>query len=88
MITDSGCEHAQDDCGRQGRVLLTELPELSASTLSGSADSSGAHQTYIDLKWTRSAFDAALKIPFDADRVGINNAGLTLRSGIGSCNKP
>jgi hypothetical protein len=26
LVTDSGCENAQDDCSRMGRVVTTALP--------------------------------------------------------------
>ena len=88
MVTDSGCENAQDDCSRQGRVVMTELPDMTPSERTGSARPDGADQDYIELNWIRSAVDAALELPFDADRINLDDAGPALNSGIGNCETP
>jgi hypothetical protein len=85
LVTDSGCENAQDDCSRMGRVVTTALPLLTDTDNTGSAQPDGGDQTFVELEWKRSAVDAALELPFDTDRLPLSAVGPSLENGLGNC---
>ncbi len=85
IVTDSGCENAQDACSRSGRVLAFSLPQLSPSDLGGSARPGLTDQVFIELDWKRTMVDQALELPFDTDRIPLHEAGAQLREGLGGC---
>jgi len=88
IVTDSGCENSQDECGRSGRVLAFSLPELPPSDRGGSARPDLSDQSFIDLDWKRTIIDQALELPFDTNRIPQSEAGVQLREGLGPCNVP
>jgi len=88
IVTDSGCENAQDACGRSGRVLAFSLPALPHSDRGGSARPDLSDQTFIGLDWKRTVIDKALELPFDTDRIPLDSAGAQLRAGLGGCSVP
>ena len=88
IVTDSGCENAQDSCGRSGRVIALSLPELNQSDRGGSAQPDLSDQDFIELDWKRTVIDQALELPFDTNRIPFSEAGAQLREGLGPCHSP
>jgi len=67
LVVDSGCENSQDDCGRSGRVLLIEFPELSSSEKTGAFTAGHEHQTFVDMQVRNNLIGRSLRFPFEAD---------------------
>jgi hypothetical protein len=67
LVVDSGCENAQDDCGRTGHILAIEWPVLSPSGKSGAFSPTHENQTFIELELQQNLMAPPLRFPFDVD---------------------
>jgi len=67
LVIDSGCENSQDDCGRTGRTLAIDWPELNPSTLSGAVSSTHDNQRFIELNLQHNLMRRPLRFPFEVD---------------------
>jgi hypothetical protein len=67
LVIDSGCENSQDDCGRVGKTLAIQWPELSPSGQSGAVSSNHEHQSFVELELLQSLVAQPLRFPFEVD---------------------
>ena len=68
LVTDSGCENQEAECGREARVVTIGLPALD-SELSGAWTSDHAGQAFVESELVGRPFAGILKFPFEADLV-------------------
>jgi hypothetical protein len=61
------------------------MPDLEESGTSGAFTDEHEHQRFIDLDTRRDIVRPTIKVPFDTDRVAVENQGAALRSGLGNC---
>lgn len=67
LVVDSGCENAQDECGRIGEVLAIDWPTLTASGKSGAFTLDHEEQAFVSLEAQEGLVEQALRFPFDVD---------------------
>ena len=91
LITDSGCENAETECGRKSSIILTEVPVLDAPGLdapglTGAWSQDHNQQQFFDLERIPMYSPEDLELPFSATLVSLDGAGRPLEEGpLGRC---
>ncbi|MGB0639644.1 MAG: hypothetical protein ACPGTU_09940 [Myxococcota bacterium] len=88
IVTDSGCENSQADCDRAAQILAIDLPILSEAGTSGAFSTNHEHQRLIELEVSHTLVTPTVELPFDTDRIPLENQGAALRKGLGGCESP
>lgn len=85
LVTDSGCENQDADCGRPGRVITLALPTLDAPALGGGFSGDHADQAIVPTDVVGEVFTAPLSFPFEADLLAPEERGAFLSDRRPSC---
>jgi len=85
LVTDSGCENAQEECGRTGWVVEAPFEPPAAPDLGGAFDLDHQDQRFAYLTYDREAYSGGLKQPFEADFLPLSEVSQALLDGVGPC---
>jgi len=86
IVTDSGCENADYDCGREGRMVALTLPDWSPAGLSGAHSSHHSDQIFFTMEDKPIHGPSPLVLPYDGDIIPAEDLGSPLRDGrLGGC---
>jgi len=89
IVTDSGCENADYDCGKPGSMVAVTLPEWEPAGQSGAHSSSHTNQSFFTMDEQPIYGPATLVLPYDGDIIPAEKLGMPLREGrLGRCPTP